>query len=69
MAAPAATKAHQAMTGFRVTHVDASLRRRLGVFVCAQRTAAETLAVAMWGQPLYMAAVRLQARQQPRVQP
>jgi hypothetical protein len=66
MAAAAATKAPM---GFRVTHVDASLRRRLGVFVCAQRTAAETLAVAMWGQPVYMAAAPLQARQQPRVQP
>lgn len=59
MAAPATTKA---LTGYRVTHVGANQRRSLGVFVCAQRTAAEALAVAMWGQPLYLAAVRLPAR-------
>jgi hypothetical protein len=64
----ATAAARPALTGFRVTHVDASQRRSLGVFVCAQRTAAEALAVAMWGQPVYMAAVRLQAAQAQRVQ-
>lgn len=44
---------------FRVTHVDQHQRRRQLLLECAGRTAAEALAVAMYGQPVYMAAVRL----------
>lgn len=45
---------------YKVTHVDAKRRRRQLVLECAGRTAAEALAVAMYGVPLYLAAIRLQ---------
>jgi hypothetical protein len=45
---------------YKVTHVDAKGRRHQLVLECAGRAAAEALAVAMYGLPLYLAAIRLQ---------
>ncbi len=45
---------------YKVTHVDARRRRRQLLLECAGRAAAEALAVAMYGLPLYLAAIRLQ---------
>lgn len=45
---------------YKVTHVDAKRRRRQLVLECAGRAAAEALAVAMYGLPMYLAAIRLQ---------